>query len=333
MIPDLIQLQRMNDGLLSPPEVVTLIDQMAQIVAADPRYRVARELIARDDFNAPSGAAVARALIVDVEATGLDRGNDRIIELGMLAFEYEPQTSRILRVIEVLDELEDPGCPIPQAATAVHGIQDEMVRGKRIDDAQVARIAQDATMVIAHNADYDRAMLERRFTCFTDLHWACSAREIPWRERGFASNALGHLALASGFFFGAHRAVMDCRALLEVLARPFPSGEPASQPLPAFAFLLQSVVRRDHRLWALQAPFERKDLLKARGYRWHNGDDGQPKSWTLSFPAESTRLEAELDWLGATIYKAPARLRLDTIDARTRYTDRNAVSQSIQLSR
>ena len=332
-------LHRWQEGALSPTEASALVDQIAPLIERDPRYRIARELAPRDDFNAPTGAPTARGLILDVEATGLDRANDQIVELGVLSFEFEPATARILRVVEVLDELEDPGCPIPPAAIAVHGISDAMVKDRRISDNTVRRLANEASIIIAHNAEYDRAMVERRFDCFADRHWGCSAREVPWREHGFASNALGHLALASGLFFGAHRAVMDCRAVLEVLSRPLPrpsDGKPtrlANEPVkPAFAWLLESSGRLEHKLWALQAPFDRKDHLKGRGYRWHSGDDGQPKAWALTIAAEPNRLQEELNWLRDQIYKAPIRLRLDTLDARSRYTERNSVSESIMLS-
>ena len=339
-------LQRWQAGTLSPTEASALVDQIAPFVERDPRYRIARVLTPRDHFNAPTGAPTARGLILDVEATGLDRANDQIVELGVLCFEFEPANTRILRVIEVLDELEDPGCPIPPAAIKVHGISDAMVKGRRINDESVRRLAQDASIIIAHNAEYDRAMVERRFDCFADRHWACSAREIPWREHGFASNALGHLALAYGLFFGAHRAVMDCRAVLEVLSRPFPrpqedpDARTANDPdqaaddavRPALAWLLESSGRLEHKLWALQAPFDRKDHLKGRGYRWHSGDDGQPKAWALTLVAEANRLQDELNWLRDEVYKAPIRLRLDTLDARSRYTERNSVSETIMLS-
>lgn len=339
-------LHRWQSGALSPTAARALADQIAPLIERDPRYRIARELTQRDHFNTPTGAPTARGLILDVEATGLDRANDQIIELGVLSFEFEPATARILRVIEVLDELEDPGCPIPPAAIAVHGISDAMVKGRRIDDDAVRRLARDASIIIAHNAEYDRAMVERRFDCFADRHWGCSAREVPWREHGFASNALGHLALASGLFFGAHRAVMDCRAVLEVLSRPLSralenefthpendasSPENESAP-PALAWLLERSRRIEHKLWALQAPFDRKDHLKGRGYRWNSGDDGQPKAWALTIAAEPNRLQEELDWLRDQVYKAPIRLRLDTLDARSRYTERNSVSESIMLS-
>ena len=35
------------------------------------------------------------------------------------------------------------------------------------------------------------------------------------------------------------------------------------------------------RIWAEQSPFELKDELKKRGYRWSDGADGRPRSWYI----------------------------------------------------
>lgn len=65
-----------------------------------------------------------------------------------------------------------------------------------------------------------------------------------------------------------------CHALLEVLARPVGEGNKTS-----FAELLQSSARWHVRICAEHAPFDMKDHLKARGYRWSDGSDGRPKAW------------------------------------------------------
>ena len=60
------------------------------------------------------------------------------------------------------------------------------------------------------------------------------------------------------------------------------------------------------RIWAADAPFEMKDELRARGYRWMPADrDGIPRSWwTDVAPAD---LEDEFAWL-AGVYQAHGRL-------------------------
>ncbi len=53
--------------------------------------------------------------------------------------------------------------------------------------------------------------------------------------------------------------------------------------------------------FAENAPFDLKDVLKARGYRWSDGSDGRPKSWWIEVAEEE--LEAELGFLRKEIYR------------------------------
>jgi DNA polymerase-3 subunit epsilon len=55
--------------------------------------------------------------------------------------------------------LGKPGRPIPPEVTALTGITDAAVRGRRIDDARVAALAASASLVVAHNAAFDRPFL------------------------------------------------------------------------------------------------------------------------------------------------------------------------------
>jgi DNA polymerase III subunit epsilon len=60
----------------------------------------------------------------DIESTGLDTINDRIVEIAFVKCGLD------LRPIEQKHWLLDPGMPIPAAATAVHHITDADVKGK-----------------------------------------------------------------------------------------------------------------------------------------------------------------------------------------------------------
>ena len=60
------------------------------------------------------------------------------------------------------------------------------------------------------------------------------------------------------------------------------------------------------RFWAVGAPFETKDELRARGYRWMPTErDGVPQSWWTD--VAPTELEDEFAWL-AGVYQAHGRL-------------------------
>lgn len=88
---------------------------------------------------------------------------------------------------------------------------------KRINDAEVESLLADVSLVIAHNAGFDRVFVESRFPIFATKAWACSFKQIPWSEEGISSGKLEFLAYNCGFHFTGHRASTDCHALLEVL--------------------------------------------------------------------------------------------------------------------
>ena len=142
-------------------------ERWAQALERHPDYRILRRLVPRLDYEAvPPGVALMKGVVLDTETTGLSSQQDRVIELGMLLFEFDPVTGVVHRVLEVFDELEDPGFPIPAAVTAIHHITDDMVQGKRIDDARVERLLRDVQVVVAHNAAFDRPFVENRWPVF-----------------------------------------------------------------------------------------------------------------------------------------------------------------------
>ncbi|WP_441268813.1 exonuclease domain-containing protein [Bradyrhizobium sp. 215_C5_N1_1] len=103
---------------------------------------------------------------------------------------------------------------MPDEITDLTGITDEMVAGHRIDPEAVAAFAVGAGIIIAHNANFDRKFAERYWPLFQQKAWACSATEVEWRKNGFDGSRLGYLLAGAGLFHQAHRAIDDCRALV-----------------------------------------------------------------------------------------------------------------------
>ena len=284
----------------------------ALVLDAHDDYRVLRRLKPRPvDTAYRPGAGESVAVIVDVETTGLDHRRDEVIEIGMVAFVHDA-TGRIGPVVGVLGMLHEPRGEISAEITRLTGITAETVAGRTIDRAAVRALMAPADLVIAHNAKFDRAFCERLDDAFVHRAWACSVAEVPWREIGFEGAKLGTLVNGCGWFHHGHRAVDDCHALLEVLAH-----EPGGDREPAFAHLLRSSNRTRVRIWAEGAPFDRKDVLKARGYRWCGGGDGQPKAWWTEVDEDD--VAAELRFLEQDVYPREVELRRDVLTAFERY--------------
>lgn len=287
---------------------------MADALSRSPDYRVLRRLVPRLPFTPSVCQDTRTAVLLDTETTGLDHRKDEIIELGMVKFDYLPD-GMIVGVRDTFSAFNEPSEPIPPDITALTGITDDMVAGHRIDETSVNAFVDGAVITIAHNSGFDRKFAERYWPVFEQKPWACSATEIEWKKHGFAGGQLGYLLNGAGYFHAAHRAVDDCHALLEVLAFELPTIG-----APALALLLETARRPTVRVWAEQSPFELKDSLKRRGYKWSDGNDGRPKSWYVDVC--ETALQDEIAFLKTEIYLRDVEPRLQSLTAFTRFSAR-----------
>jgi len=139
--------------------------------------------------------------------------------------------------------------------------------------------------------------------------------QIDWRAHGFEGSRLGYLLGGIGMFHRSHRAVDDCHALLEILAHTI-SG--ASRT--ALSLLLENARRKTIRIWAEQAPFDLKDELKKRGYRWSPGDEGRTKAWYVDI--DEAKRDDEIAYLRQSIYLRDVDLFEQTLSALDRFSIR-----------
>ncbi len=290
------------------------LESYAQHLEHSDDYRVLRRLPDITCYHPPGSESPHIGVYVDVETTGLNPGTDHIIELAMVTFEFHPD-GRIFRVMEQFDGLNDPGYPLPEGIIKLTGITDAMVQGQSIDRDKVCFLLDQSVVVIAHNAEFDRVFLESSFPEFAAKAWACSIRDIPWAEEGIDGHKLEYLAFRQGFFYEGHRATTDCLAGIHLLSKALPiSGE------PTLKVLLDKAREKEYRIWAQGSPFDAKDVLKGRGYRWNTGDNNQPRSWYIDVSGDA--LKEEVTYLHQQIYGMEVELRIDVMTAFNRYSNR-----------
>lgn len=96
--------------------------------------------------------------VFDTETTGLLPHKDEIVQIGAVRV----VNGRIIEG-EQINQLVDPGRPIPPASTKVHKVTDAMVAGQP-NIARAGRLfhgfARDS-VIVAHNAPFDMAFLQR----------------------------------------------------------------------------------------------------------------------------------------------------------------------------
>jgi DNA polymerase-3 subunit epsilon len=201
-------------------------------------------------------------LVLDTETTGLDVREDRIVSVGAVA----AHGARLFRG-RMIDDLVDPGVPIPPASTAVHGITDPMVADARDFPAVYADLDRMAKgrVVIGHNVPFDLTIMREE----------CARHGRPWEQPVFIDTlrlasllnpaldrldletladiynidvhgrhtALGDALVAAELFFGmmprlqmqGFRTLGDlleyhCRAAVDVIAGQRESGWITTQP-------------------------------------------------------------------------------------------------------
>ena len=271
------------------------LDDIAGMLEGTGRYRVLRKVPEVVSYGeADEGERTTTMVVLDVETTGLDLNAAEVLEIGMVKATVT-ESGRILAITDEFRALQQPGTPIPEEITRLTGIDDAAVHGRHILPWEVWAFVEDVDLVIAHNAAFDRPIVERHWPRFAEMRWACSMRDVDWRAEGAEGLKLRDLLLVHRLFHDGHRAADDCRALVHVLAMPLPSSKRT-----AMAELLENSRRGTVRIWAEGAPFRVKDLLRARGYRWSGGEDGSPRAWSVEMRQE--RADEEMQFLFDEVY-------------------------------
>jgi DNA polymerase III subunit epsilon len=194
-----------------------------------------------EEFSAELPISDVPFVAIDVEATGLEPGVDRVVEIACIVFKRVDAlelaagaTGEVYAGVRVQRHawLVNPGRPIAPEAQAVHNISDEMVR----DAPSFGQIAEQLLAVLgngvalAYNAEFDKAFLTAEFAAaqLAPLHpppalrkgvdWIDPlvwARELQQNEK---SRSLSAVAERLGIEIGqAHRAADDAVAAGRVL--------------------------------------------------------------------------------------------------------------------
>ncbi len=169
-----------------------------------------------------------KLVFMDVETTGLDPKDDRIIEVYLLALSRSGEVSEY-------ETLLNPGRPIPERITELTGLTDAAVAAAPREEEVAPRIRDfigNGTPV-AHNLPFDRRFFNAMFqrNNLTELSAAgmdtlVLSRELFPRLCIFPEGGGSHRLSNLMYFFGledsyanAHRAKEDVLLLVEVFRR------------------------------------------------------------------------------------------------------------------
>lgn len=242
--------------------------------------------------------------VLDFETTGFDAEKESVIEVGLAKLKVSPSRLQVTEVTDVVSYYQDPGFAIPDVITQITGITDADVAGHKIDDEVLRQWVVGDSVVVAHNASFD-AKFAQAFPSLRGVRWACSASGVDWRDLGYESAKLEYLVYRHGYFYQGHRASTDCLAVACLL-----SCNP-----DALSQLLDSEAEIQYSVKAVSAPFEVKDDLKSRGYKWKPELFGKVWRGVVS----EFDLAEEQAFLAALYPRGDQLAQFDSMDSRVRF--------------
>ena len=287
------------------------MDKIADTLRSSDQYKVVKRYTKPSYYHLPDNTIKQIGVFLDTETTGLSYEKDKILELGMVKFEYT-QDGHIYRILDEFNQYQDPKEPISPQITELTGITDVMVKDKAIDKEEVAKFLEDVDIIIAHNAAFDRPFFDKMFPEVITKVWGCSRVDIDWKAEKIESHKLEYLAYKYNFFYEGHRAVIDCLAGLHLLAQTLPITK-----TPVLKQLLNNCHKTRFKVWAQNAPYDSKDLLKSRGYRWSTHPHDIYKAWMIELFEDI--LEIELAFLNTNVYKIPYNIPVQTVNPCDRF--------------
>ena len=200
-------------------------------------------------------AAAGTLLIVDTETTGLDPQIDQCLEVGAILFDVASrqvlaQQSFLLPVeanaAEAINRIPASATTLPQPwRPALDYLQS---------------LLDDADVLVAHNAAFDRQWFGRGHLPGVNKRWLCSMEDMRWpADRQLRSRpSVRDLALAYEIpVWAAHRALTDCIYLAEVFRR-----------CDDLEHLIECGLE-PRQLMRAQVSYDDRHLARDAGFRWN----------------------------------------------------------------
>ena len=172
--------------------------------------------------NKRQNEKTGEVIFIDLETTGLNVSTDEVIEVAMVRATYSKETFDILEITKTYDGLREPSHPLSEKIVSLTGLTDEKLQGCKIDFQKIFEILKDCSLIISHNAAFDRPFFEKLMEGQIDskFYWGCSMEGVSWRVgHKKESCSLPKLLRSVGYEYEAHRAINDVFAMLTLLIK------------------------------------------------------------------------------------------------------------------
>jgi len=156
------------------------------------------------------------ATIIDVETTGLDNGQHKVIEISALTFEPDTDQPRG-EILNLFSTLVIQDVAPSEEITRITGIKHEHFSlGMRPEGAwlMLQRILDNTGCIVAHNAEFDIGFIKPHVNIKVPVIDTMTAIPLP---KGCGKSLREICLMHRVRSIGEHRAFADCIALYQVL--------------------------------------------------------------------------------------------------------------------
>lgn len=207
-----------------------------------------------------------RIICLDTETSGVDPAKDSVLEVAVVLYDI-PHSAVVATFASLLytetNEAEHMN-EIPLSLLDKH-------RTPEMIWQHVEELAEEADLIIAHNAEFDRSFCPKKLQA---MKWVCSMSDIVW-PKGKPGGTMAATALAHGVpVFSAHRALPDVDTMVRTFQAVSRAGGDVAQ-------MLRDAMKPKSRIIALVS-YEEKDKAKAAGFKWN----GVAKLWERNMRSE-----------------------------------------------
>ncbi len=154
-------------------------------------------------------------MVIDVETTGLNAGRDKVIQIAAVRFINQREVSHFVSYV-------NPEIPIPQSASNINGITDNMVKKAPLFSIIQKRFfdfIELSPFVVGYNVDFDLKFLsaESNMDLFNQWEYADVLSLARNTLPGLPGYKLSEVCRQIQYTTDFHDALSDCRACGEVL--------------------------------------------------------------------------------------------------------------------
>ncbi|MGB0921362.1 MAG: hypothetical protein ACPG1C_08580 [Alphaproteobacteria bacterium] len=205
----------------------------------EPRPSKSLTYVQLGDINPNPGPTIGYVCVLDVGTTGINPRFDHATNLAWMMLGVNAH----YQVCEVLgpwsydgpwpgDECASADGPINATIDGrTYGPTPGTANSPADNRALFLQHLRQCGLVVAHNAEFDEAMLRKalpQLPASDVLPWACSLRDIYWRGLGLFDHRLKDILEFGGMCHHAHNSVQDVIGLSWVLAQTVPGAAPIS---------------------------------------------------------------------------------------------------------